>query len=107
VPAFVRDQYVYVGPEASSHLLLLNLSNVTNRVRVAAAAGDGASLGAALVALPPCGARLFDVASLGGHPARGLDVRRLRLHGNAWFNFYIVGTGVGDLEGPVSLMHVK
>jgi hypothetical protein len=104
---FVRDQYVYVGRDASSHLLLLNLSNVMNRVRVEATTGDGAPLGTALVALSPHGSQLFDVARLGERPAVGIAVRRVRLAGNAWFNLYVVGTGVRDLDGPLSLMHVK
>ncbi|MGH7352972.1 MAG: hypothetical protein ACRELS_00115, partial [Candidatus Rokuibacteriota bacterium] len=61
LPAFVRDQYVYLGAESRSHVLLLNLSTVTNRVRLVAS-GDGASAAARLVALPPLGARLVNVA---------------------------------------------
>ena len=38
VPAFARDQYVYHGADSRSHLLVLNLSNVVNRVRVVARA---------------------------------------------------------------------
>jgi hypothetical protein len=36
IPAFVRHQYAYVGPDSRSHLLIMNLSNATNRVRVVA-----------------------------------------------------------------------
>jgi len=106
VAAFARDQYAYVGPDSRSHLLLLNLSNVTNRIRVAASAA-GRSVGARLVALPPMGASLFDVSSLSPAAARETAVWRLRLQGNAWFNFYVVGAGSRDLAGPLSLMHVK
>src|SRR5262245_24008365 len=56
VPAFARDQYVYHGADSRSHLLLLNLSNVVNRVRVVSARG-----GAQLVRIPPRGARLLEV----------------------------------------------
>jgi hypothetical protein len=31
----------------------------------------------------------------------------LRLTGNAWFNLYLVGAGTRNLEGALSLMHVK
>jgi hypothetical protein len=34
-------------------------------------------------------------------------VDRLRLSGNAWFNLYLVGAGPRDLDGALSLMHVK
>jgi hypothetical protein len=102
IPAFARDQYVYADDETRSHVLLLNLSNVVNRIRVSVRA-EGETLGAALIALPPMGARLVDVAALA--PAGG--VRRVRLTGNAWFNLYLVGVGPRDLAGPLSLMHVK
>jgi hypothetical protein len=104
VPAFARDQYAYLGAESRAHVLLLNLSNVTNRIRVAAEGDPGA---ARLVAIPPMGARLLDVGALLGPAAAGTRVRRLRLAGNAWFNLYLVGAGVRDLAGPLSLMHVK
>jgi hypothetical protein len=29
------------------------------------------------------------------------------LEGNAWFNLYVVGAGPRDLDGPLSVMHVK
>lgn len=106
LPAFTRDQYVYLGFESRSHLLLMNLSNVTNRIRIAASQG-GAPLGSRLVAIPPMGSRLLDVASFGPRPAEGTAVGRLRLEGNAWFNLYLVGAGPRDLAGPLSLMHVK
>lgn len=106
LPAFVRDQYVYAGPDNRSHLLLLNLSNVTNRIRVLASA-DATPLGARLLALPPMGAHLLDVAALAPRPPAGTAVWRLRLEGNAWFNLYLVGAGARDLAGPLSLMHVK
>jgi hypothetical protein len=106
IPAFARDQYVYLGPDSRSHLLLMNLSNVTNRIRIAAHR-DGARLGSRLVALPPMGSRLVDVTTLGPVPERGTEAWRLRLEGNAWFNLYLVGAGPRDLAGPLSLMHVK
>lgn len=105
IPAFVRHQYVYGGPESRSDLLLMNLSNVTNRIRISASWG-GRTLGARLVALPPRGSRLLDVSTL--TPLGGpLAVRRLRLEGNAWFNLYVVGAGPRDAAGLLSLMHVK
>ena len=105
VPAFARDQYVYHGADSRSHLLVLNLSNVVNRVRVVAER-NGARVGARLVRIPPRGARLVDVDSLA--PAAGpLTVDQLRLTGNAWFNLYLVGAGTRNLEGALSLMHVK
>jgi len=104
VPAFRRDQYVYHGTDSRSHVLLLNLSNVVNRIRVLATR-DGARR-ARLVRVPPMGAAVVDVAAL--LPAAGpLEVTRLRLTGNAWFNLYLVGAGPRDLEGALSLMHVK
>ena len=106
VPAFVRNQYVYLGRESRSHVLLMNLSNVPNRIRVTARAGDN-QLGSRLLRLPPMGSHLLDVASLGPAPSSGTTVWRLRLEGNAWFNLYMVGAGSKDLAGPLSLMHVK
>ena len=105
IPAFVRDQYAYAGPDGRSHLLLLNLSNVTNRIRVVAHR-DGARGTTRLVAVPPLGARLLDVGTL-APAASGLTPLALRLEGNAWFNLYLVGAGPRDLAGPLSLMHVK
>jgi len=105
IPAFRRDQYVYVGAESRSHLLLMNLSNVTNRLRVVATEGRR-SVGSRLVSIPPMGARTLDVTGFGegsGAPV----VRRLSLEGNAWFNLYILGAGPRDLAGALSLMHVK
>jgi hypothetical protein len=106
LPAFVRDQYAYVGPDHQSNLLLMNLSNIPNRVRVAAS-GVGRLLGARLITLPPMGSHLLDVRSLSMEAARSTDVWRLRLEGNAWFNLYIVGAGARGLAGSLSLMHVK
>jgi len=111
VPAFGRDQYVYLGPDSRSHVLLMNLSNVTNLVRVRAFDGT-VERGGELLRLPPMGSALLDVARLEGGagspvPAGGTRVRRLRLEGNAWFNLYLVGAGPRDLAGPLSLMHVK
>ncbi len=105
VPAFTRHQYVYAGADSRSHLLLLNLSDVTNRIRVTAARA-GARAPARLLAIPPLGARLLDVGDLVGAGGE-TRVWRLALAGNAWFNLYLVGTGPRDLAGPVSLMHVK
>jgi hypothetical protein len=105
VPAFARDQYVYQGAASRSHVLLLNLSNVVNRIRVVARR-DGTRVAARLLRIPPLGARLLDVGSLA--PAAGpLTVEHLRLTGNAWFNLYLVGAGSRDLDGALSLMHVK
>jgi hypothetical protein len=105
VPAFARDQYVYHGPDGRSHVLLLNLSNVVNRIRVAATRG-GNVVAARLLRIPPMGSALLDPDTLA--PAAGsLTVDRLRLTGNAWFNLYLIGAGARDLDGPLSLMHVK
>ena len=106
LPIFTRNQYVYLGPESRSHVLLMNLSNVTNRIRAVASAGER-RLGSRLLRLPPMGSHLLDVASLGPAPSAGTTVWRLRLEGNAWFNLYMVGAGSKDLAGPLSLMHVK
>lgn len=106
VPIFTRNQFVYLGPESRSHVLLMNLSNVMNCIRVVASAG-GRRVGSRLLRLPPMGSHLLEVASLGPEPAAGTAVWRLRLEGNAWFNLYLVGAGSRDLAGPLSLMHVK
>jgi hypothetical protein len=114
VAAFRRDQYVYSGPDHHTRVLLLNLADVTNRVRAVVGAG-GRERGARLVSLPPLGACLLDVRELVGAAATptamrdggAADVWRLRLEGNAWFNLYLVGCGARDLGGPLSLMHVK
>jgi hypothetical protein len=52
LPIFTRNQYVYLGPESRSHVLLMNLSNVTNRIRATARAGER-RLGSRLLRLPP------------------------------------------------------
>lgn len=106
IPAFARDQYVYLGTDSCTHLLLMNLSNVTNRIRVTA---QGAAQ-AQLLSIPPMGTRLLDARRLVGGPAAvltGTRVLRFRLSGNAWFNLYLVGAGARDLAGLPSLMHVK
>jgi hypothetical protein len=106
LPAFVRDQYAYFGRDHQFHLLLMNLSNVPNRVRVAASS-DGRPIGAGLIALPPMGSHLLDLRTLSPAAVDSTAVWRLRLEGNAWFNLYIVGSGARGLAGPLSLMHVK
>lgn len=105
VPLFARDQYTYHGPTSRSHVLLMNLSNVANHIRVVATR-DGVGGGARLVRLAPMGSALLDVATLGAASDR-LVVDRLRFTGNAWFNLYLVGAGACDLHGALSLMHVK
>ena len=105
LPVFTRNQYVYLGHDSRSHVLLMNLSNVTNWIR--ASAGAGERRGSRLLRLPPMGSYLLDVASLGPEPASGTTVWRLRLEGNAWFNLYMVGAGTRGLAGLLSLMHVK
>jgi hypothetical protein len=105
IPVFTRGQYVYAGRDHRSHLLLMNLANVTNRIRVTLE-GNGAGAVSRLVALPPMGSHLLDVS--GQIPVgAGTAVGRVRLQGNAWFNLYVVGAGSRDLAGPLSLMHVK
>ena len=106
IPAFTRDQYIYLGTDHRTHVLLMNLSNVTNRIRVTAAGPGGRPI-RRLVALPPLGTRLLDAGGLGEPAARAPAVRRLLLQGNAWFNLYLLGAGPRDLAGPLSLMHVK
>lgn len=106
IPAFARDQYAYAGPDGRTHLLLLNLSNVENRIRVVARR-DGARVGARLLAVPPRGARLLDVTTLDASGDDAMVTLALHLEGNAWFNLYLVGAGPRDLAGSLSLMHVK
>lgn len=102
IPAFTRHQYAYAGPDARAHLLLMNLSTVTNRIRLCSNGKNQR-----LVTLPPMGSSLLDVAALVAPAGGGTTVRLLRLEGNAWFNLYLVGAGSRDLAGPLSLMHVK
>lgn len=106
VPAFVRHQYAYTGPGSHSHLLLLNLSNATNRIRVTAYR-DGTRAAGRLVRVPPMGSALLEADQLAGQGAAGPAVLQLALEGNAWFNLYLVGAGPRGLAGPLSLMHVK
>lgn len=106
IPAFVRHQYAYAGPESHSHLLLLNLSNVANRIRVTGHR-DGVRTAGRLVRVPPMGAALLDAGELAGPVNAGPAVLQLTLEGNAWFNLYLVGAGARGLTGPLSLMHVK
>jgi hypothetical protein len=105
LPAFRRDQYVYQRADNRSHLLLVNLSNVTSRIRVVVDDGGGGS--ARLLTVPPMGSHLLDVAAVSEPTAGGARVLRVRLEANAWFNLYVVGAGPRDLAGPLSLMHVK
>jgi hypothetical protein len=102
-PAFHRDQYVYGGPDDRSLLLLLNLADITNRIRVTTTV-DGRE-DVRLLPIPPRGAHLFDPATFDA--GRHDRVRALHLSGNAWFNLYVVGTGRDALAGALSLMHVK
>ena len=81
LPIFTRNQFVYLGPESRSHVLLMNLSNVANHIRATAFAGER-RLGSRLLRLPPMGSHLLDVASLGPAPASGTTVWRLSLEGN-------------------------
>jgi hypothetical protein len=104
VPAFARDQYVYAGADSRSHLLLLNLSNVTNRIRVSLES-EAIRWRARIVRIRPMGAHLLALPAPEGHA--GLRTGRLHAVGNAWFNLYVVGAGPRDLAGPLSLMHVK
>lgn len=106
IPAFRRDQYAFLGMDSRSHLLLMNLSNVTNRIRVSPSEG-GHRLKSRLLTLPPMGSRILDVAELGEAGVEAPAVKHLHLEGNAWFNLYLVGAGPRDLAGPLSLMHVK
>ncbi len=106
IPAFRRDQYVYMGADSRSYLLVMNLSNVTNRVRIVASESDRL-LARRLLTIPPMGSRTLDVAEFARPDPGALAVRRVRLQGNAWFNLYLVGAGPKDLAGPLSLMHVK
>jgi hypothetical protein len=104
VPAFVRHQYAYVGAESRSDLLLLNLSNITNHVRVVTLPGGPSTL----LRIPPMGSHLLNVSRLAPVPAQGTRVVPLRLEGNAWFNLYVVGAaGAAGRAAPLSLMHVK
>lgn len=106
IAAFARDQYVYVGADNRSHLLLMNLSNVTNRIRIRLTGGV-APWASRLAILPPMGAYLLALPSPALDDGTRLRVGRLRAEGNAWFNIYMIGTGARDLAGPLSLMHVK
>jgi len=102
VPAFVRYQYAYVGAESRSDLLLLNLSNVTNRVRVVTLTTGGPNV---LVRIPPMGSHILEISRLAQPPVQGTRVVPLRLEANAWFNLYVVGAS--GRSAPRSLMHVK
>jgi hypothetical protein len=106
IPAFRREQYVFLGVESRSHVLLMNLSNVTNRIRVSPSEG-GRRLKSRLLTLPPMGSRILDVSQIGEAGVDVPAVKHLHLEGNAWFNLYLVGAGPRDLAGPLSLMHVK
>jgi hypothetical protein len=106
IPAFRREQYVFVGAESRSHLLLMNLSNAVNRIRLVASQ-DGRRLSSRLLTLRPMGSLTFDVSQLGAAGMEAPAVKHLHLEGNAWFNLYLVGAGSRDLAGPLSLMHVK
>jgi hypothetical protein len=106
LPLFVKDQYLYLGAGFRSHLLVMNLSNVANRVRLVVTGERGERIERVL-AIRPMGSHLLDVSQLGIVPAKATSVVRARLEANAWFNLYVVGAGRKDLEGPLSFMHVK
>ena len=105
LPVFVKDQYLYLGAGCRSHVLLMNLSNVTNRVRVVVTAQDERRR--RLVTIPPMGSHLLDVTTFALRSAESISVVRARFEANAWFNLYVVGAGRKDLAGPLSFMHVK
>src|SRR5262249_47441692 len=105
VPLFVKDQYLYLGAGSRSHVLLMNLSNVTNHVRVVVT-GPG-ERHERLVTVAPMGSHLLDVTTLGLVSAESISVVHARFEANAWFNLYVVGAGRKDLDGPLSFMHVK
>lgn len=107
LPAFVRHQYVFVGADTRLLVLLLNLSNVQNHLRLVLSDVGGGLPTARVYRLPAMGARLVDPAEFLPVPPAGTDLRRLRLEGTAWFNLYLVGVGPRGLAGPLSLMHVK
>ena len=106
LPLFVKDQYLYLGAGVRSHLLVMNLSNVANRVRVVVTGERGVRV-ERVMKLRPMGSHLLDVSRLGIVAAEATLVVRARLEANAWFNLYVVGAGRNDLEGPLSFMHVK
>jgi hypothetical protein len=107
LPAFIRHQYLYAGASGRSHLLLLNLADVTNRLRVAFTTPDGRPGPEQLHVVPPMGARFVDTTALAPPRGEGAGVWRARIEGNSWFNLYLVGAGARGLAGPLSLMHVK
>src|SRR5204863_8688103 len=78
IPLFARNQYVYLGPESRSHVLLMNLSTVTNSIR-AVLSTEGRAVGSRLLRLPPMGSHLLDVASLAPGPRPSAAAWRLRL----------------------------
>jgi hypothetical protein len=106
LPLFAKDQYLYLGAGFRSHLLVMNLSNIANRVRLVVTGPHGERV-ERVMKLRPMGSHLLDVSRLGLVPAAGTSVVRARLEANAWFNLYVVGAGRKDLEGPLSFMHVK
>ncbi len=106
LPLFVKDQYLYLGAGVRSHLLVMNLSNIANRVRVVVTGERGVRV-ERVMKLRPMGSHLLDVSRLGIVAAEATSVVRARLEANAWFNLYVVGAGRNDLEGPLSFMHVK
>lgn len=106
LPLFVKDQYLYLGAGFRSHLLVMNLSNVTNRIRVVVTGENVAGI-ERIVKLRPMGSSLLDVSQLGLASAEATTVVRARLEANAWFNLYVVGAGREDLAGLLSFMHVK
>jgi len=106
LPLFVKDQYLYLGASFRSHLLVMNLSNVDNRVRLVVTGERGERV-ERMLKLRPMGSHLLDVSRLGIVAAEATSVIRARFEANAWFNLYVVGAGRKDLEGPLSFMHVK
>jgi hypothetical protein len=106
VPAFRRVQHLYVGPDTASHLLVMNLSNITNRV-LATARREGEAPRRRLLRLPPLGSALLTPDGFLPPSASSIVFWNVTLQGNAWFNLYVVGTGARGLAGPASLQHVK
>src|SRR6185295_12397069 len=68
IAAFRREQYVFVGAESRSHVLLMNLSNVVNRIRLVASR-DGRRRGRGR-APAPRGQRLVQPLPRGRRTAR-------------------------------------
>lgn len=105
---FEKNQFVYFRPDACSHLLFINLSNIENFLTIRVRQNER-PIGVNRIKISPLGTYLLNTEELiSNFLETGFQgVFHLQIQGSTRFNFYIVGTGAEKLNGPISIQHVK